>query len=756
MRRNFAVWAAVVVVMASRCGATGREPRLTAEEREAAMRRLERKSRDVPLCTPQNAAEESKLMPPLPSSFITNLELTHQEEGKLKVMYGAEAFDRILNKGVLRYELSEGIILTRPHDKQEIIHYNLVNNESLIITTDTSCEDEGQGNCDPKKNCRAESVRAMQKEMKDIFGLGPVNGQTGYYGINGILRWPLSLSYEYRGNIQCRGMLCDLFEICMQSEGSMALISYYWSLPNWKVDGNKDQVPLAIEVVSTDKLEPYFTRAVKQRYDFYEFYSNIRPDIDSLEPPADVYCKRRKSQEDPPKNPRFFSYSSETVIPITLSLPVGDGQTGDFEFTTAFTHDGYYDWESKIVTLDYVPWYILGQEYRYELETKEVQEFNQGLTYYMYRHLGTCFIQPIENITSAGDVVVSNNGTVSLLPPWMFEDLDGPWQYNGIHMMRGVEANVWVGQKDLIGFLLHENYVEYYASPLVIDEPIFMEDQPRAAQKFVAPEVWVTPGDLKPGDKVELDKVPMRLERYLNIIAGKPHLINNIFDYQTQPPHTQSIDISPCYPDNAKMRHFLLELPPDSLKQVKGLEDNLLHAAQMAMSEVAVISPLRINREMLDVRDGKTFILFTILPLPAIVGDSPGAKEESDLDTAAQLIISAVDSSKLMIVVHLDGIIASVEPVYVILPAQSIKEVTRNKDNSYVVTTDKGYSSGDMAGLAFGMLILAALLGAGIGVAIQGRSEGQGGLPRVNLARKSNVTATNSISISSDMTVSDI
>ena len=55
------------------------------------------------------------------------------------------------------------------------------------------------------------------------------------------------------------------------------------TVPEWTVDSNKNQVPLAIEVVSTNKLEPYFTRAVKQRYDFYEFYGNIRPDMDRLE-----------------------------------------------------------------------------------------------------------------------------------------------------------------------------------------------------------------------------------------------------------------------------------------------------------------------------------------------------------------------------------------------------------------------------------------------------------------------------------------
>lgn len=44
-----------------------------------------------------------------------------------------------------------------------------------------------------------------------------------------------------------------------------------------------------------------------------------------------------------------------------------------------------------------------------------------------------------------------------------------------------------------------------------------------------------------------------------------------------------------------------MELPSDAMEQVKGLEDNLLHATQMALAEVGVISPLRINREVVRV-----------------------------------------------------------------------------------------------------------------------------------------------------------
>lgn len=771
MREEFvlrlAVVAAVVVMVAAATASdaeTWKERRMTPEERKAVMERLQRDhSSKVPPCIPPENPPSMPL-PTLPHSFTTELELTHQEEDKQKVLYGAEAFDRKLNMGILRYELREGIVADRPYDKQEIIHYSLTKDEALIITTDTTCEDEGAGNCDPKKSCKAKTLDAIHVELWQLFGLGEADGNTGYYGISGILEWATQNTYEYSGRTSCRGIDCEKFDVCIKSkEGNTALITYYWPLTKWTIDGNDGQVPLAIEVISDGRVEPYFTRSVMQRYDFYEFYSNIRPSIDILEPPADVYCKGRVSQYEPPKMPRFFSYNSETVTPFTLSLPNGENQTHNVEFTVAFTHYGYYDWDSKISMIDFVPWYIFGQEYRYELETRRIQDFTQGLTYDVYKHLRVCDMHPIENFTNIGDVMVGENGTVSLLPPWLFVDLDEPWQYNGLHDARGLDADVWVGQKELLGFLLKENYVAYYASPLVFDEPI--RSPLGTAQDTRGPGAMKGGAGEMPGagqtrkktarDYVSLDSVPMKLERYLNIAAGLPHLISNIFDYQTQPPFTHSIDISLCY-KGARKRDFLMELPSDAMEQVKGLEDNLLHATQLALAEVGVVSPLRINKEVMEYRNGKTYVLFTILPLPSVVGDAPGAKLENDLDTAANLIVSTVASSKMIIIVHLEGIYQSVEPVYVILHAKSIREVTRAEDDTYTFTTDQGYGPGDMAGLAIGLLVVGVLVGVVVCMAWQRREGSQSGLPRVTMARKSPLSPSNTININSDMTASDI
>lgn len=48
----------------------------------------------------------SEPLPTAPDSFTTNVEIAFQEK-KMKVIYGAESFDGVLNTGVLRYELCE-------------------------------------------------------------------------------------------------------------------------------------------------------------------------------------------------------------------------------------------------------------------------------------------------------------------------------------------------------------------------------------------------------------------------------------------------------------------------------------------------------------------------------------------------------------------------------------------------------------------------------------------------------------------------
>lgn len=38
----------------------------------------------------------------------------------------------------------------------------------------------------------------------------------------------------------------------------------------------------------------------------------------------------------------------------------------------------YYDWDAKVVRTKYVPWFIFGEENKYEYTTELIQDFQQG------------------------------------------------------------------------------------------------------------------------------------------------------------------------------------------------------------------------------------------------------------------------------------------------------------------------------------------------------------------------------------------
>lgn len=67
--------------------------------------------------------------------------------------------------------------------------------------------------------------------MRELFGLGPADGNNGYFGVSGILQWATQETYIYGGRQLCRGMECERFDVCVKNEreGNTALISYYWS-----------------------------------------------------------------------------------------------------------------------------------------------------------------------------------------------------------------------------------------------------------------------------------------------------------------------------------------------------------------------------------------------------------------------------------------------------------------------------------------------------------------------------------------------
>nr|XP_027218074.1 platelet glycoprotein Ib alpha chain-like [Penaeus vannamei] len=118
-------------------------------------------------------------------------------------------------------------------------------------------------------------------------------------------------------------MRCDRYETCITKpdENATVSITYFWSDKAWNVTSNGAQVPVAIEIYATGKFGHIFQREVMQRYDFYDFYRDVRPDPDELVPPVDVYCRGRKDIYAPPARPSTSPTTPSPSRALTCPSP---------------------------------------------------------------------------------------------------------------------------------------------------------------------------------------------------------------------------------------------------------------------------------------------------------------------------------------------------------------------------------------------------------------------------------------------------
>lgn len=647
-------------------------------------------------CVQRPPPPNSPPLPTVPNSFITDLEIAFQREDQQRILYGKEMYDGVVNRGVLDYRLAAGIVLTRPYLLSEVIHYNVPIDEALFVMTNEGCSVTGQENCDTTKLCIAKKIKDVSLELQELFGFVAVAGESGFMGAAGILEFGPQFNYTARELVEdCHGIDCDVFETCLDKpeEGVSVLYTYYWSNKEWNLQNNKEPVPIAVEIYANGAVAGHTDGEVMVRYDFFDFRREFRPSRYVLEPPKDVYCTDRKTYLNPPKTVQSFSYKSEHITGVDIPFPSGDNDTFLLRFRGIFPKDEWYDWDTRITRMDYTPFYVIRNERRFENFTRRVHDFNQGLAYVIKPRLNFCNITKIENVTSWGDVMVGEDGSVFMQSPWNYEDLDEPMQFNGKHWERGIETDVWVGVKKNPHLQLKENYVWYFASPLTN-------------------EILGRQGPKLPSLPT-LDKVPVKMEKYISLMEGLPHVIYNIYDYNSEIPHTHKHDVSLCF-SPSQMRHFKFDLPANSLNKTFYLRENVKYAAMQTLATTAKVSPIRINRLELNETATALEVTFTVLEKPSIVGDVPGAGMDSSMAEAVELIRDTLDSSQL--VVHVKFGLGTgglfFDEKLVGLPG-TLREIDRDDGFIRGKETLVGYTSGDMAGLAIGMIILGGLVGYG-------------------------------------------
>ncbi|XP_071525893.1 uncharacterized protein [Panulirus ornatus] len=645
-------------------------------------------------CTPQEPPPNQPPLPTVPKSFMTELEITFLDQDKPRVMYGREMYESPTMRGVLDYLLVEEAGMTYPSVIEEVIHYNILFDEALFILTDDGCSASGEEECTNSKYCTAGKISDLSTELQYLFGIESTSGSGTFMGAAGILEFGKQFNYTAQpSESSCHGLKCQIYETCLilpEEEASVQYL-YYWSTKDWNMQNNKDQVPIAVEIFGHGKFGGHTLHDVAIRYDFFDFRREWMPSRYQLEPPADTYCVNRVTHLKPPKTVTMFSFKSELVIGFDVFVPDGENQTLPIRLRGMFPKNEWYDWDMRITRQEFVPFYIGDRSRRFENLTSEIHEFNQGLSYIIRPRQSFCKIKRIENITSWGDVMVGPDGSVTIQSPWNYESLDEPMQYNGVHWERGMETDVWAGIKTNKLTGLNETIVWYFASPMTNEILGRLNIQ-------------------------TTDKVPIKQEKYLTKEEGLPHVIYNIYGYDSKVPTTHKHDISLCYGQN-QMRHFVFDLPANAFNKTFNMRENLKYAVVEALSEAGKVSPLRINRIEVRKATSAVEVLFTLLEKSSEVSDLPNNLIENSMHKAAAEIRKTIDASQLVILVRIGGNHTpdpklTITRKLVALPG-TVREVTRDDGSTRGTHHLTGYSSGDMAGLAFGMLLVGGLAGYG-------------------------------------------
>lgn len=648
---------------------------------------------DGPTCTSMPSQPGDPPLPTVPDSFMTEMEISLLAGSTKKVIHGVEMYDGPSRRGVNDYDISAGVVLTRPYMKREEIHYNNNMDEALFIRSNDPCLVTGEEGCDITKHCEAGKIKDMSAAMQEIFGIVDTNGGEEFMGAMGLLDFGPYFNYTFFMEDSCRGARCQIFQSCINKpdEGNRSLLySYYWTTDDWDVQNNGDPVPMFVDIMDT--LDDGYILHIE----FFNFKRNWIPALDELEPPVDVFCEGRVSHLDPPKPIMHFYYRSEQVAGLNVVVPDGKGGTESVHLRAMFPQEEWYDYSMRVSRVDYVPFFMYGAARRFENLTQRVLDFNQDVMYEVKPRLSTCKIGAINYNISWGDVEVGEDGSIHMTSPWDWDAVSEPMQYNGQHWERGMTADVWVGIKENPTVKINETIVWYFASPFSSD--ILARD----SRAITFPT---------------MDSVPIKLEKYLSFAEGLPHVIYHMYDFEAIIPLTHNHDVSLCF-NHDQMRHFTFDLPANALEKSLFLRENLKYAVVGALAESGSVSPLRINRVELSKTDDAIQVLFTMLEKPSKVADVVGDEGENTMDAAVSAIRKQLDDSQLIILVKYGNKIEEGKKQqrdftitsFAARP-NTMKEVERKENLPRGSEEKTGYSPGDMGGLAAGMIIAGFLMG---------------------------------------------
>lgn len=253
--------------------------------------------------------------------------------------------------------------------------------------------------------------------------------------------------------------------------------------------------------------------------------------------------------------------------------------------------------------------------------------------------------------------------------------MDKKFAYNGVHMDRSI----------LMGFFASEG-------------PI----RPDSYENLTTIVKLSSAGYLVEEDGEDGRLVPAGIVQYPTTKYNDPTtwVTTNIYRFTKQLLDFQDYDITTCFEDADKV-HLLIKMWWGRVDDISAYKE-VQRFARIEISSVALITPLRVQNIEVVARpgEGQFHLVFTLVApgLPGHPGSPPEATRT--LAEARAALQAAVLAGNFSIEVATgDGFVKAT--------GQSMEEIDGRAHHPHqgpTVTFEQGYTSGDMAGLAIGML----------------------------------------------------
>jgi len=464
--------------------------------------------------------------------------------------------------------------------------------------------------------------------------------------------------------------------------GADLTVSYYWSDKSWQsTSGTGNPAPIRCELEGS-AVDPFNNETVfiSETIDFMEFLE-VELDPWFFQPPRDMFCEGRETIDKLPAIPDHYQYGSELIFHYK------NKETGRVRKIIS-PRNNWYDHGMRLARVDYKPIefdHHHGSAYNGNkgIQT-DIQDFAAGVSYQINKDFGNCSIIPLKD-DMAGDLEVID-GRIQMSDPMHMFHMDQDFAYNGEYFDRSIMMGHFITSKRV------NEESNFYWDTLVT----------------LTASQYLVQDDDAGGERT----VPAKVSRYprMSYNDKTQWVTTNIFGFSRSNEQFQSYDITSCFEETHKM-NLLIKMTwrmDMDLKAIKVFQ----RLARAEVAIVAKVTPLRVQHIEVIANPGEdTYdLIFTLVDGPNIDVELPD-EAKRPIDEAKQLIQQAVDAGTFVIYIPLnDDGQGSVNSTATKLIEIDARPGSGGGKRSPHVTYVKGYTSGDMAGLAFGMIFGGILL----------------------------------------------